>query len=314
MTDAFAKIVLDSISPDDIRLPSLHLRYWRPIHAEFMTHRVFTRNGRSSRAVPVKTLLTEAPYVPQFAKNQPGMVAGEPLTADEQARAEGIWNYMIEACRYGVAELAKIGGTGVHKQWTNRPLEWFGYIDVLLTTTDIENFMVLRDDPAAAPEIRDLAQMMKEALAASTPTLLQPGEWHLPYITNEDRKGFIAYAEAHSQDAAENEFVALEMARDIAKKVSTARCARLSYKPFDGNGDIPAELERYERLIVSRPVHASPAEHQATPDVRILGHEGPYGEWRPTRWANRHLHGNFWGWIQNRKTIPHEAVFDAHYL
>ena len=290
MTDAFAKIVLDSISPEGIRLPTLHLRYWRPIHAEFMTHRVFTRNGRSSRAVPVVTLLQEEPYLPYFMKNRPGMVATEELSAAEQDQARRIWWDMILACRNGVSQLHALG---VHKQWANRPLEWFGYIDVLLTTTDIENFMVLRDDPAAQPEIRDLAQMMKEALAASTPNVLYPDQWHLPYVTDEEL---------------------LEHGVEIAKKLSTARCARLSYKPFDGNASIEAEIERFERLIVSRPVHASPAEHQATPDLRILGHEGPYGEWRPTRWQNRHLHGNFYGWIQHRKTIPHEAVFDAHYL
>ena len=37
MTQATAKIVLDSISPDGIRLTTFQLRYWRPIHSELMT-------------------------------------------------------------------------------------------------------------------------------------------------------------------------------------------------------------------------------------------------------------------------------------
>jgi hypothetical protein len=54
---------------------------------------------------------------------------------------------------------------------------------------------------------------------------------------------------------------------DLIRKISTARCARLSIRPFgDGDGSIEKELARYEKLVVSRPVHASPAEHIATPD------------------------------------------------
>lgn len=280
---AFAKVILDSISPEDIRLPTLHLRYWRPVHAEFMTHRVFTRNGRSSRAVPVKTLLTEAPYVPHFMKNQPGMVASEELSLDAFEEATVEWAKMIDACRKGVARLNELG---VHKQWANRPLEWFGYIDVLLTTTDIENFYALRDHPDAQPEIKELAVLIKEALEVSTPTLLTPGEWHLPYVTRQEL---------------------LDYGIETSKKLSAARCARLSYKPFDGNASIGAEIERYDRLITSKPVHASPVEHQATPDSII--DFGALGK----GWRNEKYHGNFYGWIQNRKLIPDEAVFDRHY-
>ena len=113
----------------------------------------------------------------------------------------------------------------------------------------------------------------------STPKLLQPGEWHLPYITDREADG--------------------RWGLPTLKMMSTARCARLSYKPFDGEADVNAEIARYEKLVVSRPVHASPAEHQATPDQLIAnGHH----------WSEPHLHGNFDGWVQYRKMLPAEVV------
>jgi hypothetical protein len=74
------QIILDSINAEGIRLTTLHMRYPRMVHSELMTHRVFSRNGRSSRAVPVMTLLAEDHYTPHFLKNKPGMVATEEMT------------------------------------------------------------------------------------------------------------------------------------------------------------------------------------------------------------------------------------------
>jgi hypothetical protein len=87
-------------------------------------------------------------------------------------------------------------------------------------------------------------------------------------------------------------------------KLSVARCARTSYLTHEGTKPtIGKDLELYDRLVGARPLHASPAEHQATPDALILGHEGPYGEWRADRWQNAHLHGNLNGWVQFRKQL-----------
>jgi hypothetical protein len=88
-----------------------------------------------------------------------------------------------------------------------------------------------------------------------------------------------------------------------SKLISTARCARLSYKPFDGNADYDAEVSRYEKLVVSSPVHASPAEHQATPDT--FSHTLGGG------WDHPGEHGNFYGWRQHRKMIPGEAIMET---
>lgn len=277
------KIVADSISPEGIRLTTFHLRYWRAIHAELMTHRVFSRNARSSRAVPSKVLLTEPIFIPQFGMNKPGMqseILASPAQQEEWSRE---WQDLADICRDYVQ---KWSAGGMHKQHANRPLEWFGWIDVLVTSTWWDNFWSLRISEYAQPEFNSLAELMKGAMISNTPDVLELGEWHLPYITREDR---LAFTLGQTQ------------------KLSVARCARLSYKPFDGEGDYGKEMERYDKLVVSSPVHASPAEHQATPDNYEWGTGDQYNE---KVWNHPELHGNFHGWIQYRKTIPNEAIME----
>ena len=50
-----ARIVLDSISPAGDRLTTMEVRMHRFVLAEFNTHRVFSRNSASSRAIPTYT-------------------------------------------------------------------------------------------------------------------------------------------------------------------------------------------------------------------------------------------------------------------
>jgi hypothetical protein len=249
-------------------------RYWRPIHSEVMTHRKFGRNARSSRAVPNRVLLREPIVEPlEYGSNRPGMQSGDVLTGWRLLLARNTWITLARINRIGVRLL---NFAGLHKQWSNRPLEWFGCIDVLITTTDMANWLALRDHPAAAPEIRELARAMRRAINDSTPQILMPGEWHLPYIRKHE----------------------LVLGHDACVKLSVARCARLSYKPFDGSDSLDAEIARYDKLLGSRPVHASPAEHQLTPDA--VDKQG--------RFAQPHLHGNLRGWVQYRKLVPGECV------
>lgn len=281
------KVILDSISPENIRLTTLHLRYPRMIHSEFMTHRVFSRNGRSSRAVPVLTLLKEDPYIPHFMKNKPGMSASEEFTDEERKDIENIWLDLVNTTKAYVELLHE---KKVHKQWANRPLEWFGYIDVLVTSTNWTNFFALRDEVGAQPEIDQLAKLIKRAMNDSKPTLRNAGQWHMPYIMDSDWDTVATMPH--------------DIALETLKKISVARCARLSYAPFDGNGSIEKELARYEKLMVSRPVHASPAEHVATPDVcHDYGMDGK-------SWQRKYEWGNFYGWRQFRKMIPYNTVYD----
>lgn len=282
------EVILASKGPNQKPIYTFRMRYPRIIHGEIMTHRVFSRNARSSRAVPVKTMLLEVinkPFVPwHWLKNQPGMQGTIQLTLEERSEAERVWLKARDAQVAAVEELFDPDGLNIHKQNPNRLLEAFSWMDCLITTTDIDNFIWLRDHEAAEPHLHDLAKLVVQAVKTAKIESLAPGKWHQPYITGQDVNFAIASG---------GRFV-----DDWLNKVSAARCARISYKPFDGDGSYEAELRRYNLLVTSDRVHASPTEHQATPDIRLSD---------PDEWEEPTLHGNLDGYIQARKLIPNEC-------
>ena len=315
---ASAVIVLDSISQAGVRLTTFQLRYWRPIHSELMTHRVFSRNAGSSRARPSAKIIEQVrtnPWGPiHWGANQAGMQAEKELDASSQLEAKRQW---LHAASSAAAHAEYMLQTlGAHKQIINRLLEPFTYIDVLVTATDFANWFALRDHPAAQPEIQELAKLMKQAYQESLPTLLHGGQWHLPYITEEDWKN--AYWKCKEGRITRDEPSYKEKLA-VVLKISVARCARVSYKAFDGNvAPIEKDLELYDQLLGSQPVHASPAEHQATPDHMTqylisrsepdFDHPCGIENQEIDDWMVPELHGNFRGWIQYRKTLPNEYV------
>ena len=90
-----AKVLADSRSPAGYRLTTLEATFPRFVLAEFNTHRVFSRNSASSRAIPIAKQLRrvlEDPYVPiEFGSNQPGMQAGAALDGEKREAAEREW-------------------------------------------------------------------------------------------------------------------------------------------------------------------------------------------------------------------------------
>lgn len=284
-----AEIIADSISNEGIRLTTMQLRYPRFIHAEFMTHRMFSRNASSSRAIPVKKMIEDLrrdPAMPVFwGSNKPGMQAGDELGSSNVASCMTQWLWSMEQmvqCAEAMMEL------GLHKQIANRILEPWAHINVVVTATDWKNFFALRRHPDAQPEIKALADAMWNAMQNSQPTNLNYGDWHLPYVTEEDWGG----------DSWKTPAPRL----DYLRMVSVARCARVSYLTHDGKKtSIEEDIALYERLLGSTPLHASPAEHQATPDVclDIMGTK---------TWQNLKDWGNFTGWRQLRKLLPNENV------
>ena len=279
-----AKIIADSLSPQGIRLTTLTLKYPRWIHAEFMTHRLFSRNASSSRAVPSRRLgALDREYPLWWGANIPGMQSGSHLPDEKAAKAKAIWDRMADACAEGVAELAEIG---LHKQWANRPLEWFTSISVLVSATSFDNFFGVRWHPDAQPEIQELAKQMFMAIMGSQPSPLEPDQWHLPYVTR-----------------GEAEFLGIETARQC----SAARCARVSYLNHDGTTpNVTKDLETFAKLAGDpngppHPLHASPMEHQATPD-RL---DNPQ---KNDSWQFPVQHGNFRGWRQFRKMLSGEQI------
>jgi thymidylate synthase ThyX len=240
-----ATVIADSIADGCPRLTTLQLRYPRFIHAEVMTHRVFSRNASSSRAIPIERMIQDViddPAMPvHWGKNQPGMQAREELPEFEQENSLGCW----VLARDQVVKYARhMAGSGLHKQIVNRILEPFQHINVLVTATEWDNFFALRDHPDAQPEIQALARAMKEAMAGSEPRFLKPGSWHKPYINADDYNN-----------------------QGDMRMVSAARCASVSYKTVDGKPmSVDKALEIFDKLAGSDPIHASPFEHIARPD------------------------------------------------
>jgi len=345
-----AKKILHSISPEKIELKTVLARYPRFIHAEELTHRMLSsspdmiveindgvmydrnlsRNASSSRAIPVKRLiddiLLDTAMPIHWGKNQKGMQADEELDAyienpfwssfthttkrGSMVSAEQLW---LIARDNAIKAAEAYDKAGFHKQVVNRLLEPFSHINVLITATDWDNFFELRDHKDAQPEIEALAKAIKAAFVDSEPQLLQPGEWHLPFITEGDRWTHSALPpEASHLKVYGSRYIGMvphKRPPDELIKISVARCARTSYLTHEGKvPSISKDLDLYDQLVGARPLHASPAEHQATPDALIKGHEGPYGEWRVDRWQNAHQHGNFRGWVQNRKIIEQQSI------
>lgn len=320
MNNFEAKIVADSISEDGKRITTFQLKYPRYIHAELMTHRVFSRNAGSSRAIPVNKLaeraLDELVEPIHWLKNQAGMQASsEELEGKQLRQAKLVWKRMAEFCAEGVKELGKLG---LHKQWANRPLEWFSTISVVVTSTEWDNWFELRAHPDAQPEIHNLACLMRDAFETSIPTELRPGQWHLPYIITEfDLQPILAYVNGKPRYRALREAtqnysinvngVRVQVSLENALKSSAAYCARVSYDKHDGtSATLEENLQLHDRLVGSAPIHASPIEHQASPDklsfwsklkAKITGNK-----WLLS-YANKHLHGNFVGWCQHRKFV-----------
>jgi thymidylate synthase ThyX len=274
MTTISAKIIADS-SAQGSRVTTMQLRYPRCIHAEFMTHRVFSRNASSSRAIPVKRLIQDVlgdPFIPcHWGKNQKGMQADEEchsLLKDMTTR-EDAW---LSARDNAVAAAQSFNDAGYHKQLVNRLLEPFAHINVVVTSTQWSNFFALRDHPDAEPHIALLAQAMKQALSDSRPTELKHLDWHLPYVSEEEQS---------------------YLSVDGALAVSVARCARVSYMTHDGQvPNIKEDIDLAQKLLGSTPLHASPAEHQAQVNYTSKGlYCGNLGS----------------GWVQHRKILKGEC-------
>lgn len=251
-----AKIIADSFNNHwGKRITTFELEYPRFIHSEIMTHRVFSRNAQSSRAVPVQNTLgvNANPVRPiVWGKNKAGMSSQEVLNLTEQAFAENLWN---NAAKNAFEISAALADQGLHKQWANRITEPFSKIKVVITATEYDNFFWLRDDPdAAQPEIVQLARVMKKAYDQSEPDCLLSGQWHIPYI-----KWCNNHRVSHGQTYFDNQ--GGELSLDEALKISASCCAQVSYRKLNDTKEKAIEI--YDRLFSGPKPHLSPTEHQA---------------------------------------------------
>ena len=298
-----ATVIQDSVSAvANVRLVTFELEYPRFIHAELMTHRQFSRNAASSRAIPidkmVQHVLDSPAYPLHWGANQAGMQAKAELEGQQKADAKYAWGEALMSAITWARQLSKLG---LHKQIANRVTEPFQTMKTIVTATEWDNWFWLREHPDAQPEIHELARCMREAMDSSTPLAISASEWHVPYVDRE----FDADDDYHIHYFVGGQEVSLEEAR----MVSASCCAQVSYRKTDDSLEKAKMV--YSRLIDSEPVHASPVEHQATPMICTATHLGDDRVWEPgithvDRKGN-YWSGNFQGWIQFRQLIPNNA-------
>lgn len=264
-----AKVIADSVSPAGDRVTTMEVTMHRFVLAEFNTHRVFSRNSASSRAIPlerqIERLVTEPAYPVKWASERPGMQGGDEI--DDVEIAKILWR---EARENAIGYARRLRTLGVHKSIINRLLEPFMWHTVIVTSSEWENFFGLRCHELAQPEIRVAAEMMRDAYQSSCPEELDYGQWHAPYS---DGTGDLR----------------------TSLMTSVARCAWVSTMSHDGDKSWDAIERMWERLTSAVPMHASPLEHQCTPfkngapgNLRgwaQLRHKVERGEvpWRPSR-------------------------------
>lgn len=271
-----AKVLLDSLSPCEVRLSTLLISMPRSVLAEFNTHRMLSRNAMSSRAVPVTSMVRKVfddCYIPErFSAMGPGMSEAGWLEGEDHKMAVERWLESRDAaviqamkllCRHyrdliydkvpevqrfqRAIEAWKPLSVSVHKQDVNRLLEPFLYVTVVASATCWDNFFALRCDRAAHPGFRKAARLAYLALRRSRPAHLKPTEWHLPFVGQGPLPSLVQEGQPDG---------------NYPLRLSVARCAWTSYDAHDGPAD-PDKVERvYNKLIGSDPKHPSPLEHQ----------------------------------------------------
>lgn len=256
-----AKIIAHSKAPNGEELITFEIELHRFVLPEFNTHRLLSRNFQSSRAVPIEKMIEQVRNSPAYpvhwGKNQAGMVAENELSLDilvmdvnymdgsYQSTLEEAW---LNAARQSANTAEMFNIAGLHKQIVNRVLEPFMKTKGVVTATrkSYEAFFKLRCHKDAQPEIKLLAERMRDALDNSIPKELTYGKYHLPYLN-----GDIS-----------------EMSIKDAIKISTSCCGQVSYRKLDDS--LTKALKIYDMLNLpingkypEEPPHFSPTEHIA---------------------------------------------------
>ncbi|HEY5631205.1 MAG TPA: hypothetical protein VIR31_03690, partial [Nitrososphaeraceae archaeon] len=234
------KILADSINEAGNRLVTYELVYQRMIHAELLTHGMLVRNAASSRAIPFEKMVKQLTARPvRFGQANKGMqdkgedydalIQGEYITEDEDYQYhthDQAWELAKEDA---IMWSKRFYEAGYHKQVYNRLTEPFQMMKTVLSGTEFVNFFWLRNHGAADPTLHELARCMQEARDQSVPTLLKPGQWHLPYIFVD----WFSYDGGEDQPhyyLSENDHISNDLSLEDAIKVSAARCAAVSFR------------------------------------------------------------------------------------
>lgn len=262
------KILADSANPNGDRLTTFEITFPRMVLADITRHRMLSYSIESTRAVPVEKrieMVRNDPFVPAMRARATGMGRGEPLEGVEKKVAEHHWRW---AATYAATMAEKLLHT--EKGLVGRLLEPFSWVTGIISGTEWQNFFALRCDEGAQMELQIIAEMMRDAYDDSAPTLLQWGQWHLPLVSEQERRGVYPM-----------------VAPSFLAGVSAGRCAAVSYARHAIDETPGTSYSRWAQRLQPA-AHWSPAEHPAMADV---GH-----------------YGNFQGFCQLRKFYPDEAI------
>lgn len=265
-----AEVVLDSISPDGVRLTTISTTYNRNIIQEVMMHREQSRSSGSSRAIPFELMLERAiehpaPFV-EIRAEKKGMQGGDLLEGED---LEDVLSVLASIHQHTTDVLQQYllrhpdKSTRAHKSILNRPLEWFSWQTTVLSATQWDNYFRQRAHADAQPEFRELAYLVRDALRASEPQQIDWGEWHLPFLQPGERE---------------------KLGLLDAIRVSVARCARTSYLNHDGVLSHESDFRLYDQTLSTKG-HWAPLEHAAVclrpGEVEHFGNfRPPWHQWR----------------------------------
>lgn len=307
MTEANAKVIAHSVSPEGFQIYSIQETFWRPVLAERNTHGLHRKNSNSSRAMSFEGQLRkfiDDPADPlEWRAEERGMQGGAHLAGKDLEDAKDLW--------YGIKIdiVNRLGEyidkhpdkrTRLHKSWLNRILEFGQWHTVCVTASSWQNYFDQRCHEDAQPEIRAVALAARDAIEASKPRELAHGEWHTPYVDLEEGE---------------------DWTWDETCRISTARVARTSYDTHEGKRDKDVDLGLYARLVDDQlereaPVHWSPLEQVVTPwkDNKQYGYahykSGDTELFVPTKHLPRV--GPFPGWLTYRTKVETELSINTY--
>lgn len=326
-----AKILADSITKEGHRLTTIEATFPRLILSEFNTHRDFSRNSASSRAIPFWKQLQKiiaTGYIPtKLGINQPGMQAKVFLFGDKLTEAREVIKLAKDRAIISTVEMIlgtekvqRVLGDSYGKILVNGFSE-AEYATILSAVKDFEALVKeSKQEGVTIPE--DYINLHKQHVNR----YLEPYMWHtvvvtatewgnwdalriseqaqpeidaiarmITYLRAQHTPTLLQAGEWHLPLIQEDELHLVKDDVELWKKVSVGRCARVSYETHDGKRDTAKDVSLAEILLNDG--HMSPWEHVATPQAE--------GDWDPK------LGGNFKGWVQLRKTIPGEADFSS---
>lgn len=253
-----SEILLDSITPSGDRVTSFVLTLPKFLLQELNTHKTVNKNAASTRAIPHNKAKAYTSFTPTFwSKKEKGMQGYESISGLELDQAKVIFE---DARSYALNFAELLSTLGLHQQVASRIFEPFQFAKVIATSDKWPLFFILRAQTDVEPNMGYLATDMLEKWLYNTPQPLTAGQWHIPFLLEEDK----------------------ELDLNSQLKRSVARCARVSYMNFEGSNNLEKDFDLYDRLLESG--HMSPFEHQVqmTPGKQTGCYSAPFSAFRHT--------------------------------